>query len=134
MNRRSVSQEIAANYYQTTAQRSYKRDRSYYEAAAKQIERKLRPWLPHNPQARCPDLGCGCGAFIYLLEKRGLESTFGVDACAEEIEAARQFVKVELETDDAFDYLKKQCPASFDFISALNFLEQQYQGRNLQHG
>lgn len=123
MNKRNTVQEITKNYYHTTVKRSRERTLSHYEATAQQLERKLKPWLPTDPEASCLDLGCGCGELVYLLEKKGMVKTFGVDACEEEIQVAQQFVKGALKAGDVFKYLEKQPTESFTFVSALNFLE-----------
>ncbi|MBV9179737.1 MAG: class I SAM-dependent methyltransferase [Acidobacteria bacterium] len=119
----SLNQEITCRYYKTTAIRGHRPTREYYEQAAPQLGRRLKGWLPQNPDARCLDLACGCGDLLYLLERRGIVSTTGVDLCGDELNQARLFVQGKLVLQDAVEFLKEQPDGSYDFISALNFLE-----------
>ncbi|MEA2205378.1 MAG: hypothetical protein QOE77_2154 [Blastocatellia bacterium] len=84
---------------------------------------KLRPWLPANKEARCLDLACGCGEFLYLLESVGFTNTAGVDLCKEELDQARNHIQGALHHADVLDHLKSCQPESLDLVSALNLLE-----------
>ena len=119
----SLHKEVTENYYQTTAGRSYSASTDYYEQAANGLKRRLRPWMPRNPEARCLDLGCGCGETLYLLAREGFKHITGVDLCRDELDQARSYVSGELICANVLDYLQQSQSASFDFICALNILE-----------
>ncbi len=121
--RPSLSDEITRHYYLTTAARSHVPSRDYYERAADLLQRRLGPWLPPDRDARCLDIGCGCGDVLYLLERQGFRDTTGVDLCGEELDRARPYVRGRLVTADLLDYLREADPGSVDFISAVNVLE-----------
>jgi len=118
-----LNDEIARQYYATTAARSHRHSLPHYQSSSAGLLRWLKPWLPQDRGARCLDLACGCGEMLFALEQRGYYRTVGVDLCAEEIQEARHFVRGQLVIADALEFLARAPAASFDFITALNFLE-----------
>ena len=92
----SLHDEITQEYYRTTAARGHVATREHYAFTSRQLERRLRGWLPGNPDTRFLDLACGCGDVLYLLERRGIAATTGVDLCREELDNARLFVQGKL--------------------------------------
>ena len=118
-----LTDQVADGYYKTTAGRSHHASRAYYESSAKGLVRGLGQWLPKNHDARCLDVGCGCGEMIYLLEQAGFSDTTGVDLCKEELEEAGRYVRGSLVHADALVYLNTLKSNSVDFLTALNFLE-----------
>lgn len=118
-----LREEIIQRYYRTTAGRSHVASAEYYEQATAGLMYRLRPWIPQNRDARCLDLGCGCGEVLYLLEGLGFQSTVGVDLCQEEVNQAKAHVKGNLICEDVLNYLRQCSSASVDFITALNLLE-----------
>lgn len=119
----SLSNEITRTYYQTTARRGHAASRDHYERAADGLLNRLRPWLPESREARCLDLAAGCGETVYLLEREGFRHVTGVDLCQEELEHAASYVRGSLVCADVLDYLRQSGSASFDVVTALNFLE-----------
>ena len=119
----SLHDEITQEYYRTTAARGHVATREHYAFTSRQLERRLRGWLPGNPDTRFLDLACGCGDVLYLLERRGIAATTGVDLCREELDNARLFVQGKLVHEDVLEFLQSEPDESYDFITALNFLE-----------
>ena len=119
----TLNDEIARQYYATTAARSHRHSLPHYQSSSAGLLRWLKPWLPQDRGARCLDLACGCGEMLFALEQRGFYRTVGVDLCAEEIHEARHFVRGQLVIADALEFLARSRAASFNFIIALNFLE-----------
>jgi SAM-dependent methyltransferase len=115
--------EILRRYYETTAAHWHTDSRNHYDLAAKAILRHLGPLLPRDRDARVLDLACGCGEALYALQQDGFQNITGVDICAEELQKARPYLSATLECADALLYLRRAVTASFDFVSALNFLE-----------
>lgn len=115
--------QIADAYYETTAKRSHSPSAKYYESSANGLLRSLLAWLPKNKDARCLDLACGCGEFLYLLESMGFKDTAGVDLCEEELAEGKRYVKSALTKADVLDYLRSAESKSYDFVTALNLLE-----------
>jgi SAM-dependent methyltransferase len=118
-----LSTQVADAYYRTTAGRSHCPAREHYERAALGLKLKFQQWLPESREARCLDLACGCGEFLYLVEKIGFVNTAGVDLCRDELEEARHYVNGTLFHADVLTYLQDAESASLDFVSALNLLE-----------
>jgi SAM-dependent methyltransferase len=119
----SLHDEITQEYYRTTAARSHVGTPQHYTFTSRQLERRLRGWLPGDPDTRCLDLACGCGDMLYLLERRGVAATAGVDLCQEELDNARLFVQSRLVHEDVLPFLQSEPDKSYDFITAFNFLE-----------
>jgi len=119
----TLNDEIARQYYATTAARSHRHSLPHYQSSSAGLVRWLEPWLPQDRGARCLDLACGCGEMLFALEQQGFYRTVGVDLCAEEIHEARHFVRGQLVIADALEFLAHTRAASFNFILALNFLE-----------
>ena len=119
----SLHDEITQEYYRTTASRGHAATREHYDATSPQLERRLRGWLPRDPHTRYLDLACGCGDMLYLLEQQGIAATTGVDLCREELDNARLFVRGKLVHEDVLQFLQSEPDESYDFITALNFLE-----------
>jgi ubiquinone/menaquinone biosynthesis C-methylase UbiE len=118
-----LTEQVADEYYKTTAERTHSASREHYELCANGLMRSLRPWLPTNNDARCLDLACGCGETLYLLERAGFRNTGGVDLCREELEEARRYVQGSLSHADVLEHLQTLESNSLDFLTALNFLE-----------
>ncbi len=118
-----LTERVAGAYYETTAKRGHSSNDEYYIASAEGLRRRFEPWLPTNRDARCLDLACGCGEFLFLLETLGFKNTVGVDLCEDELTEARKHVKGSVSKGDVLAYLNNAESESFDFITALNFLE-----------
>jgi SAM-dependent methyltransferase len=118
-----LHREITQSYYLTTASRGHSPTQGHYNRVADGLLRRLGPWMPKSRSARCLDLACGCGETLYMLERQGFRDTAGVDLCAEEIEQAQAFIRGRLYCSDALSFLKTAESHSFDFVTALNFLE-----------
>jgi len=118
-----LKSELFERYFESTASRGHTDSLNHYNRAADGIMRRLRSWLPREASARFLDLACGCGEMLYALEREGFHHLTGVDICAEELENARLRVRATLQCMDALVYLRAAASASFDCVSALNFLE-----------
>lgn len=114
---------IINDYFKTTSSRNIKEIEIHLQNSVEGLQRWLSHWLPSDKNSRCLDLGCGLGETIYLLETKGYKYTTGVNLCKEEIDQAKKFVNGNLVHSDAIDYLKSCSDCSFDFLTALNFLE-----------
>jgi 2-polyprenyl-3-methyl-5-hydroxy-6-metoxy-1,4-benzoquinol methylase len=119
----SLHDEVTRHYYQTTAGRGHSASKAYYDQVAAGLHRRLHPWLPQHTSARCLDLACGCGEVLYLLEQLDFPHTVGIDLCEEEVEHARCYVHGQVVQADVLSWLQQSESATFDFITALNFLE-----------
>ena len=81
----------------------------------------LQGWLPRGPEAVIVDLGCGDGATLYLLAKRGYRRLAGVDLSASRTATARQVID-EVETLDVIAYLRRGGEPA-DLLLALDLVE-----------
>jgi len=88
---------------------------------SKWYDGRLSPYLPKNKQARCLDIPCGFGNFLYFLEGKGYSNIQGVDLDAKQVELAA-LVELPAVQGDAFQILSDEV-SSFDQISSLDFIE-----------
>ena len=88
---------------------------------SKWYDGRLSPYLPKNKQARCLDVPCGFGNFLYFLEGKGYSNIQGVDLDAKQVELAA-LVELPAVQGDAFQILSDEV-SSFDQISSLDFIE-----------
>lgn len=94
----------------------------HYESLRPAFRHYFGRFLPSDHDAQIVDLACGCGEFLYFLQKEGYRNARGVDARASHVAVARK-VKVEnVEVGDALTWLADR-RAEFDLISAHDFLE-----------
>ena len=88
---------------------------------SKWYDGRLSPYLPKNKQARCLDIPCGFGNFLYFMEDKGYSNIQGVDLDAKQVELAA-LVDLPAVQGDAFQILSDEV-SSFDQISSLDFIE-----------
>ena len=91
---------------------------------ARQYRQRWQESLPRDKEAPILDLGCGCGEFLYFLQRQGYRNLYGVDVSPQQIEVARQMnlSGVRLELGEALAYLRR-FPESFALINAQSLLE-----------
>lgn len=118
----SIAEQIAEQYYATTASRSHQRDTGWYEHASYQKLLRFSRWLPTDKNARILEIGCGCGEMLYGLEKRDYKNLVGLDFCQEELDEAAHFVSAELVCDDAQKFLA-ETTHEYNLVIAYNVLE-----------
>jgi len=82
---------------------------------------RLRHYLPDSKTARCLDLPCGYGNFLYFLRSRGYKNIKGIDLDANQIKLAKM-LSLPVEEGDVFNYLSSDNSA-YDCISSLDFIE-----------
>jgi 2-polyprenyl-3-methyl-5-hydroxy-6-metoxy-1,4-benzoquinol methylase len=80
------------------------------------------PLLPAERDARILDLGCGCGEFVYFLQRNGYTNASGVDLSDRELEVGRALGVCNLQRGEAAAVLAES-RGEFDFISAIDVLE-----------
>jgi SAM-dependent methyltransferase len=80
-------------------------------------------WLPADRGARCLDIGCGTGEFLYYLRERGFAEVEGLDLNAEELRIARELGAPRLHQSDAVEHLRSVDEGTYGLISGFNFFE-----------
>lgn len=118
---RLYRERIYATY--VTDKMSFVRD--YDEASYRNFATTYRKYcghlLPNDRESRILDVGCGHGNFLYFLQCSGYKNIWGIDISPEQVERARRICP-NVEVGDALEFLGNH-PDSFDFISALDFIE-----------
>ena len=82
---------------------------------------RLSSYLPLDKQAKCLDVPCGYGNFLYFLKSRGYENIQGYDLDENQVDLAR-LLDLPVNIEDVFNVLSKE-KNSIDLISSLDFIE-----------
>jgi 2-polyprenyl-3-methyl-5-hydroxy-6-metoxy-1,4-benzoquinol methylase len=114
--------QIAMDYYRTTAKRSHKPDILWYRHVAAQFRRRVKDWLPQKKSARILDIGYGCGEFLVYLQELGYYNLIGVDCCSDELTYSKRFVHAEFVCTDIQSFLDS-VQQNFEMVCAFNVLE-----------
>lgn len=87
------------------------------------FERHFEGLLPADKAARIVDVGCGGGALLDFLARRGYSKLAGVDLSGEQLEEAkRRCPSASYEKADAAEFLRRS-PGAFSTIFAQDVLE-----------
>jgi cyclopropane fatty-acyl-phospholipid synthase-like methyltransferase len=89
---------------------------------AARLEMQIGRHLPADRSAVILDVGCGAGAIVWFLERRGYTSVRGIDVSAEQVARARAVGLAGIEQAEAHEYLGAH-PDSFDLITLFDVLE-----------
>jgi 2-polyprenyl-3-methyl-5-hydroxy-6-metoxy-1,4-benzoquinol methylase len=83
--------------------------------------KRLDGFLPRDREARCLDIPCGYGNFLYFLKAKGYSNIQGIDLDPKQVELA-QLVDLPAVQGDAFAILSDS-KSSADLITSLDFIE-----------
>ncbi len=78
--------------------------------------------LPADRASRVLDIGCGHGALLYHLRRRGFTNVRGIDISIEQVQLAAQLGITDVQQGDIADYLTEH-QGSFEVITAFDVLE-----------
>ena len=92
------------------------------ESEVRQYRARWGKFLPQDLDAPILDVGCGCGQFLYFLQRIGYHNVYGVDASSPSVEMARRIGVRQVELGDGLTYLRRHSDY-FAVISAQHFLE-----------
>jgi len=83
----------------------------------------VRRYLPDDRAARILDLGCGHGAFLYVLRQMGFSNVSGVDVSREQVEAAARLGIRGVGLSDALEHVETLEQMSVDVVLSMDLLE-----------
>jgi 2-polyprenyl-3-methyl-5-hydroxy-6-metoxy-1,4-benzoquinol methylase len=86
------------------------------------FRRRYLPLLPIDREAAILDIGCGCGEFLYFLQREGFQNARGVDLDSRQVLQGQSLGVRNLEAGRAEDVLQHSVE-SFDSIVAIDVLE-----------
>ena len=115
----------ADHYYYSETRPNYARPSSPEALLAGRIpafRRRYLPLLPIDRKAAILDIGCGCGEFIYFLQREGFQNARGVDLDSRQVLQGQSLGVRNLEAGHAEDVLQRSVE-SFDSIVAIDVLE-----------
>jgi 2-polyprenyl-3-methyl-5-hydroxy-6-metoxy-1,4-benzoquinol methylase len=95
--------------------------RVHFEKLRKWYGFRLGKYLPHNLDARCLDVPCGYGNFLYFLKSKGYRNIKGYDLDENQIKLAC-LLDLPATKGDAFDVMFTS-NGQYDLISSLDFIE-----------
>lgn len=109
--------------YQTTARGLLNENslRERFEKLRGWYGLRLGKYLPCNLEARCLDIPCGYGNFLYFLKSRNYRNVEGYDLDENQVKLAR-LLDLPATRGDAFDALSASTE-QYDLISSLDFIE-----------
>lgn len=82
---------------------------------------RLSSYLPIEKSAKCLDVPCGYGNFLYFLKSKGYTNIQGIDLDSRQVELA-QMLSLPAVEGDVFELLSDE-NQNFNFISSLDFIE-----------
>lgn len=85
-------------------------------------QRVVKPWLPTRSDAKIAELACGHGSFLCWLAQNGYSNVVGVDSSPEQTKLAAS-TGVQVETQDALEWLAQQEKGTYDVFVAIDFIE-----------
>ena len=117
------SYEKAYYGYQTKARGLLTADslKHQFNRLAKWYGARLSSYLPVSSEARCLDLPCGYGNFLFFLKSRGYTNISGIDLDKEQVKLAG-LLGLPAINGDAFLHLEGQ-QETYDLLSSLDFIE-----------
>lgn len=96
-------------------------DEGGYRRWAEGCSYRLRGWLPRSRDARCLDVACGHGNFLFLLQEAGYHNITGIDLSPEQVTMARR-VWHDVQHGNALEYLVGKTN-EFDLITCFDMIE-----------
>ncbi|NQS89514.1 class I SAM-dependent methyltransferase, partial [Patescibacteria group bacterium] len=57
-----------------------------FEKTADSYEAKFGEFIPQDKNSRILDIGCGCGHFLYYLQKNGYTNFYGIDVSSQQVD------------------------------------------------
>ena len=92
-----------------------------FDKLAKWYNCRLKSYLPTSRMAKCLDLPCGYGNFLYFLRLCKYQNIIGYDLDSEQVKLANLLYLPAYE-GDAFTVLSDELP-TYDCITSLDFIE-----------
>ena len=92
-----------------------------FEKVNKWYWARFRTYLPTDVSAKCLDVPCGYGNFLYFLKSKGYQNIQGFDLDENQVELAR-LLNLPAETKDVFSVFS-ELNEPYDLISSLDFIE-----------
>ena len=112
-----VRSKVYKSRYSRQSMSEYLRLAAHYEAV-------IGNRLQIIPEEICLDVACGVGNFLAFLRQLGVRDYVGVDNSDDQIrQATQEFGESHAVLGDAFSFLEQCEKASFNLISALDFVE-----------
>lgn len=95
-------------YFESIFNESNDFSKSQFEFKYLHYENEFGKFLPKNGNAKILDIGCGCGHFLYFLEKKHYKNYYGIDISSQQIEFCKENISNLVEVADTFEFLKNK--------------------------
>lgn len=90
---------------------------------APMLQKIIREHFPDHKDAVIIDLGCGCGAFVWLMREAGYTNVSGVDSSPEQVATAERLGIGGIRAGDLMETLKATGDASHDVVISFDIIE-----------
>lgn len=120
--RRELARRLSDSYFAHYFSVAREFSEHHYESLMPTFRHYFGPLLPADRAARILDVACGCGEFLYFLQKEGYVNTSGVDVTAQQVAVAERAGVRGIVIGDALEFLADR-RAEYDLISAHDFIE-----------
>jgi 2-polyprenyl-3-methyl-5-hydroxy-6-metoxy-1,4-benzoquinol methylase len=91
-----------------------------YNNAKPVFDYRIKRLLPENKEARCLDIACGSGTFLYYLKIDGYPNLTGIDISPEQVSLAKQVCE-DVHEGDIMQFLS--AGHKYDLITIFSFIE-----------
>lgn len=103
-------------YISGSAEEFLRGRRAYFQAM-------IRKHFPKDRESRIVDVGCGHGALLYFLGRKGYRNLRGADGSGEQVELAHRLGISGVEQADAENFLRACDKESVDVVALFDVLE-----------
>lgn len=83
----------------------------------------IAKYFPPNKDSKIIEIGCGYGAFQYIIKQAGYTNSIGIDASDEQVSEAKRLGIKNVHLADIGDYLRETKDNSFDVLIAIDVIE-----------
>ncbi|MCR4307705.1 MAG: class I SAM-dependent methyltransferase [Candidatus Berkelbacteria bacterium] len=91
-----------------------------YKNVTPVFDYRIKHLLPKNMDARCLDIACGSGTFLYYLKSNGYQDLTGIDISPEQVFLAKQVCE-DVHEGDTMQFLS--AGHKYDLITIFSFIE-----------
>jgi 2-polyprenyl-3-methyl-5-hydroxy-6-metoxy-1,4-benzoquinol methylase len=127
---RALARRLSDNYFAHYFSMSREFSARHYESLVPTFRSYFGRLLPTDRTAQILDVACGCGEFLYFLQRQGYVNTSGVDVTPQQVAIAARAGVRGIVVGDAFDFLAAR-PKEYDLVSVHDFIEHVPQNRVL---
>ncbi len=101
-------QEMYEQYLESVYKQVNLFTKEQYEQTALDFKRVYQDYLPKDKDCNILEVGCGCGSFLYYLEKEGYQNFLGIDISTQQVEFCKKNITEHVQQANAMEFLKNK--------------------------